>query len=282
VMHNLFLAYYPRKSYSILLKHKVDTDYIDNITYNVTDDSNYKKIIINTDNTYNNSSHYQLTKQSTLFSDGTTNETTYSYAHDKGNQKLITANMIGIPLETEVKKNSKTISKTETKYDDPLNLLPTSILSYDLQNTTISSTEATYDKYDEKGNLQQYTTKDGVSTTIIWGYNKTQPIAKIEGAKLSDIPQSLIDSIVNASDTDAVAGANNDETNLLNAFKDFRNSLPNYQISTYTYDPLIGVRSITSPSGIRESYIYDSANRLQKVIDVNGKVLKEMKYNYKN
>jgi YD repeat-containing protein len=53
-------------------------------------------------------------------------------------------------------------------------------------------------------------------------------------------------------------------------------------VTTYTYDPLIGVTSITPPSGIRESYIYDSANRLQKVIDVNGKVLKEMKYNYKN
>ncbi|MCL8538962.1 RHS repeat protein, partial [Chryseobacterium gallinarum] len=128
----------------------------------------------------------------------------------------------------------------------------------------------------------QYTTKDGISTVIIWGYNQTQPIAKIEGAKLSDIQQSLIDSIVNASNTDALAGVNNDETSFLSALNTFRNSLSGYQVTTYTYDPLIGVRSITPPSGIRESYIYDSANRLEKVIDANGKVLKEMKYNYKN
>jgi len=216
--------------------------------------------------------------------DNITTETSYQYAHDKSNQKLINANMIGIPLETEVKKNSKTISKTETKYDDPLNLLPTSVLSYDLQNATIASTEATYDKYDDKGNLQQYTTKSGVSTTIIWGYNKTQPIAKIEGAKLSDIPQSLIDSIVNASDNDAQTGTDASEQSLISALDLFRknSALASYQVSTYTYDPLIGVKSITPPSGIRESYIYDSANRLQKIIDVNGKVLKEMKYNYKN
>lgn len=114
------------------------------------------------------------------------------------------------------------------------------------------------------------------------GYNQTQPIAKIVGAKLSDISQSLIDSIVNASNIDAAAERNNDETNLLNTFKTFKDNLSSYQITTYTYDPLIGVRSITPPSGIRENYIYDSANRLEKVVDANGKIVKEMKYNYKN
>jgi YD repeat-containing protein len=52
-------------------------------------------------------------------------------------------------------------------------------------------------------------------------------------------------------------------------------------ISTYAYDPLIGVTSITPPSGVREIYKYDSANRLQSVVDVNGKILKEYQYNYK-
>jgi hypothetical protein len=84
-----------------------------------------------------------------------------------------------------------------------------------------------YDKYDSKGNLQQYTTKDGVSTVIIWGYNGTQPIAKIENAKLENIGQSFIDSIVNASNTDAAAERNNDETTLLNAFKTFKDNLSN-------------------------------------------------------
>ena len=231
-----------------------------------------------------------LLKQTVIHTNNDKNtETNYQYAHEKANQKLISANMIGIPLETSIvnKKDAndvsgKLISKSETKYDNPANLFPTSVLSYDLQNPTVSSTEVTYDKYDSKGNLQQYTTKEGISTTIIWGYNNTQPIAKVEGAKLSDISQSAIDAIVNASNTDASAVSNNDETSFLDALKTFKNSLPNYQITTYTYDPLIGVRSITPPSGIRELYKYDTANRLEKVIDINGKVLKEFKYNYKN
>jgi len=100
---------------------------------------------------------------------------------------------------------------------------------------------------------------------------------------LTDISQSLIDSIVTASNTDAAAAANNDETSILSVFNTFRNSLSNYQITMYTYDPLIGVRSITPPSGIREVYLYDSANRLKEIRENSqtGNLLKEFKYNYK-
>ncbi|MBB6372775.1 hypothetical protein HNP36_003908, partial [Chryseobacterium shigense] len=139
---------------------------------------------------------------------------------------------------------------------------------------------------DEKGNIQQYTSRSGVSTTIIWGYNKTQPIARIEGAKLSDITPSLIDNIVSASDNDAQLSTDASEQSLVSALDLFRNnsSLTAYPITTYTYDSLIGVTSITPPSGIREVYIYDTANRLKEVREnsVTGKMLKEYKYNYKN
>ncbi|MDR6516412.1 hypothetical protein [Chryseobacterium camelliae] len=221
--------------------------------------------------------------------------TTYSYAHEKGNQLMIDRNMIGIPLETvstqTIGNTTKTLSRSETIYPTSVptsqsgNLvLPLSVKSYDVLNNNASYTEATYDKYDSKGNLQQYTTKDGISTVIIWGYDHTQPIAKIEGAQLSGISQSLIDTIVNASNTDAQNGTETSEQNLISALDTFRSdaSLSGYQISTYTYDPLIGVRSITPPSGIREYYRYDTANRLEKVIDSDKKVLKEFKYNYKN
>ncbi|MCJ7935719.1 MAG: hypothetical protein MUW56_19355 [Chryseobacterium sp.] len=210
---------------------------------------------------------------------------------------MIDKNMLDIPLETETKQTTngitKTTSKIETIYPTSQSeantktsglVLPTSVKSYDLQNLANGSTEVSYDKYDSKGNLQQYTTKDGISTTIIWGYNQTQPIVKIEGAKWSDIQQSAIDIIVNASNTDATAAPNNDESAFLDILKTFRNNFPNYQVTTYTYNPLIGVTSITPPSGIRMVYLYDSANRLMEIREQNqtGKLLKEFKYNYKN
>ncbi|ASK32520.1 hypothetical protein CEY12_21600 [Chryseobacterium sp. T16E-39] len=222
--------------------------------------------------------------------DNSVSETTYQYAHEKGNQKLINANMIGIPLETSVveKPNvtvaGKTVSRSETKYDDPAHLFPTSILSYNVLNSE-SSTEVTYNKYDTKGNIQQYTTKDGIPTAIVWGYNNTQPIAKVEGVSYDQLVNlGIITAIVNASNADASNPAN--EPALITALDTFRKNsgLSAYQVSTYTYDPLIGVTSITAPSGIREVYIYDTANRLKEIRQDSktGNLIKEFKYNYKN
>lgn len=256
--------------YGFNLPTKVDiTDFIDG-----------QELIKTIGSYYEEPSHNQLTSQTITFPDLATQETTYSYAHEKNNQKLIAANMVGIPLQTEVKKNGKTISKTEIKYDDPLNFLPSSVLSYDRQSPTISQTELTYDIYDTKGNLLQYTTKSGIATVIIWGYNQTQPIAKIEGATYVQV-QNLAGAIITASNNDATDPTK--EGLLLTALDNFRKepTLANYQISTYTYNPLIGITSVTPPSGIREVYKYDTANRLQSIVDTDGKILKEYKYNYK-
>ncbi len=240
-----------------------------------------------TEYNYTSPSHYQLTNQKTIFPDGSSQLTNYKYAHEKPNQKLIDANIVGIPLITETKRDGKTISKTETDYPTSLPdvqtgnlLLPKSVSSLDLITGNMG-TEVTYNQYDSHGNLLQYTTKSGVSTAIIWGYNNTQPIAKVEGATYAQV-SGLASAIISASDIDASAGAGNDESSFLGIMKTFRGALSNYQVTTYTYDPLIGVRSITPPSGIREVYIYDTANRLKEVRDVNGDILKEYQYNYKH
>ncbi len=225
------------------------------------------------------------TKKKTEFSDGTIQETSYQYAHEKGNTKLINANMIAMPLETTIitKKNTsdpgETVSKTENLYDNASHKYPTSVKLFDFQN--IASTEVTYDLYDSKGNLQQYTTKDGIVTSIIWGYNATQPIAKITGVPYSTA-SALASGIITASASDAANPAN--EGALIDLLDVFRknSAFQNAQVSTYTYDPLIGVTTITPPSGIREVYKYDNANRLIEIKDVNGKLLKEFKYNYKH
>ncbi|WP_315055696.1 hypothetical protein [Chryseobacterium indoltheticum] len=269
-----------------------------NMTNSVSKDYNNGSYIQTVNNILFNARDLPIKKE-TILPSQEINETLYSYAHEKGNQLMIDKNIIGIPLETETKRNGKTISKVETVYavnqteaDAKSSgfVLPYKVNSTDFLN--VVSTEVTYDKYDTKGNLQQYTTKDGISTTIIWGYNQTQPIAKIEGAKLSDIAQSLIDNIVSGSNTDAAAASGNDEMALLSALNTFRTngSLSEYQITTYTYDLLVGVRSITPPSGIREVYVYDSANRLKEIKqqekDTAGnliyKTVKEFQYNYKH
>ena len=297
------------------LEKETNTDYIDGVpvtfynNYNEflaidslnLSESSYRKLITVTDYEYSGMPvHNQLTKQKISFSDNSLTETTYAYAHEKGNQYLIGKNMIGIPLETTVIKKSdstaitfKQLAKTEIIYPVSQSEADTKTsglaLPYEVKSTDflgVNSVEATYDLYDLKGNLLQYTGKNGIPTVIIWGYNGTQPIAKITGVDYDSLGSSLITDIVSASDTDATAATNNDETTFLGLLDAFRkhSSLCSYQITTYTYDPLIGVRSITPPSGIREVYLYDSANRLKEIRENNaaGKLIKEFKYNYKH
>jgi len=298
---NLYIAAYPLSSYYYHLVNASRKNYFDDVPLDTEDDSSYKKMETITEYHYNNASHNQLTGQKTTYPDSSYQTTDYSYASEKGNTYLEGKNMIGIPLLTQTSKTingaTKTISKTETIYPNSeqqakeriLNNtenkdipLPRNVLSYGLDNNS-PDLEASYDYYDNKGNLLQYTTKTGIPTAIVWGYNNTQPIAKIEGATYSQV-SSLASAIISASDTDASAGVNNDESSFFGVMKTFRDSLPNYQVTTYTYDPLVGVRSITPPNGVRQVYIYDIANRLMEVREHNatGNLLKEYQYNYKH
>ncbi|WP_027388055.1 hypothetical protein [Chryseobacterium gregarium] len=302
-LDNYYVGAISLPSYSSFLNTTVSKEYLEDVPVMTTDDSPYKKIITTTEYTYDNPEK-QLSKNSTVLQDNTILETSYLYAHEKSNQKLITANMIGIPLETTtIKKQNandagKIVSKTEVVYPDQNNyptaqagslLLPLSVKSAD-QLTGVMSTEASYDKYDEKGNILQYTTRDGIPVTIVWGYNKTQPIAKIEGITYDQLTSlASPTAIVTASDNDAADPSK--EGLLLEALNSFRKNsqLTDKKVTTYTYDPLIGVTSITPPSGIRQVFAYDTANRLKetKVRSKNSagaytdKKAAEYKYNYK-
>ncbi|WP_080780247.1 hypothetical protein [Chryseobacterium phocaeense] len=228
-------------------------------------------------------SHHQVTSKKATMSDGSITEISYQYAIEQNNSEMITANMIGVPLQTEEKENGKTISKTKTVYaKNTLTnnlILPVSVQKFDKDNTSSAKNSITYNRYDTKGNVLQYTTKESFPTAIIWGYNNTLPIARVEGATYQQIQSFAADIIAKSNDdTDAVK-----ESLLINAMDSFRNqdAFKRFSITTYTYDPLIGVTSVTPSTGVREFYKYDAAGRLQSVVDVNNNILKELQYNYK-
>lgn len=237
---------------------------------------------------------FNVIYKKTTESDGTVNEQniTYPWGIYLTDPRLWDAGAISIPLVVENKKNGKVVSKSETKFENTSHFYPTSLLNYLPNNPSLSVKQMSYDIYDDKGNPVQYTAfpevaSTGTPTTIIWGYNKTMPIAKIEGAKLSDIPGSLITAIVNASNNDANASAAQEETAekaLIDALNSFKNdqALKDFMITCYTYNPLIGTTTVIPPSGIMEFYKYDAYNRLKKVVDVNGNTVKEHLYNNKN
>ncbi|UUW10969.1 DUF5977 domain-containing protein [Flavobacterium plurextorum] len=265
-----------------------------NYFYNSSNDLT-GKIVSSTTFNYGNPSHLQLTSQITTNSIGETLETKYFYALDSKMvskpfiPELKSAYMIGIVLDKQNFKGGTKISEQLTNYDKSVetnNLLLPRFVYINKGQAEIdlnSDRKITYDLYDEKGNILQYTPENGIPVSIIWGYNKTQPIAKIENAAYSTIPSQTISTLQTLSnaDNDNCMSENCTEQLLRNALNEFRIALPNVFISTYTYNPLVGVTSITDVKGMTSYYEYDSFDRLKFLKDKDLNVIQKYCYNYK-
>jgi len=226
-------------------------------------------------------------------SDGTDNYSTELYHPTNQHVNLVNANILDVILGIRKTKNNIIISHNITDYNNGLFPAYEFITSPVQQNT--KEGKISYDFYDDKGNLVGYKNSNEVPVSIIYGYNQTLPIAILEGISYSALLQEIYYTHTGTpasdiNDLNIVKLSNLDvdtpsEQKLIKALDKFRvdSMFDGYQckITTYTYNTLVGVTSVTPPSGIREIRTYDNSNKLEKVVDGNGKLLNEYKYNYK-
>ncbi len=282
-----------------------------------TTETNYfdgKELSNKTEYFYNYEKHYQLkkTKQTNSKGDVLLSETVYpqdktttlSFAENK-----LETNHRFVPIESytyqDLNKdgigiNTELLSSQKTVYDNTtwpgLNLISkVQTLKGIPSATNVLEDRVVYHAYDAKGNPTEISKKDGTHIVYIWGYNQTQPIAKIENATLSQVNLAIstlhsdYNTLVKIQDA---SNADNDRTigevgkegvlrTALGALRIVLN-LSESQITTFTYDLLIGVTSVTDPRGQVIYYEYDSFNRLWLVKDSEGNILKENQYNYKD
>jgi YD repeat-containing protein len=185
-------------------------------------------------------------------------------------------------LETSQWKDNELIAASYTSYDfvtipGDQDVQPSSIYKVNLQNPVSSHTVAsntnssvTIDSdYTEEatiiykdGNPVQVIRRDGVNTSYIWGHNNTLPIAKAIGVDYNTLSAAY-----------SAVGGN------LSSLRSHA-SLAQALVSTYTYDPLIGMTSQTDPAGIVTYYEYDDFGRLKNVKDAEGNILQHTEYHY--
>lgn len=147
-------------------------------------------------------------------------------------------------------------------------------------------TEYNFWLYDSNaGNPLVFEKTNGLGTVLIWGYNKSKIIAKFENFDdISSITQAVIDNLQSLSnnDDDNCKDSGCNEQLLRNELNNLRVSHPKALITTYTYDPLIGVTSITDPKGKVVYYEYDDMGRLKCTRDHDNNIEKVYHYNFKN
>jgi YD repeat-containing protein len=126
-------------------------------------------------------------------------------------------------------------------------------------------------KYDQFDNLLEGHTENGITTSVIYGYNKTKVIAKIANASYTQIAAAL-----NKTEAQVLELTESNITEI----DSLRTQLPLANVTTYTHIPLVGVSTIKDARGKVTSYSYDSFGRLAQVKDDSGAILTENTYNY--
>lgn len=244
-------------------------------------DENGSNPVVTTTNFYfDNDQHLQLTRTKVTNSKGQEILTTNKYPGDMTGQvytDMVNLNIITplINTKTDIVNAPSNIPVSEEQIDysntGNNNYVPTSVQKAVKGNSLES--EGTIDVYDAKGNILQFTSKAGIVTSVIWGYDYRYPVAQIVGAAYSSAVAQLTGGSVTALQS-------MDGAALRTEINQIRTNIPSASVTTYTYVPKAGVSSITEPNNRTNSYEYDSFNRLFVILDQDGNVIKKNEYIY--
>ena len=236
---------------------------------------------------YSYNSYHLLSEKTTSFSDGIVHKESYKYSSDFAsttpfNSLIENYNMVEMSVLLEkfdITGPTIQLAGTANEFTADGNIYKT--YAFDRGIGSNAST-ASYipANYEEKatftiiGGVPRYVSKkDGILTCYIWDSRNKYLLATVSNTSKFEMG-SYVTNPLNLSNE-------NDSTVML-YFNNMRTALPNAQITSYTYKPLVGVSSVTDPKGDFFKYHYDFIGRLKFIKDKEGNLLSEHQYNYRN
>lgn len=141
--------------------------------------------------------------------------------------------------------------------------------------------------YSPNGNPREVISNDKLHTVYLWGYGDRYPIAEIKNATLAQV-ETAVSSVFGMTSSALARNAVPDAAKLKALRK--HTSLSKAQVTVFTHLPLIGVASITDPTGKTLYYEYDGLGRLKRnyyyenntMQESEKRVLQEYDYHYRN
>ena len=222
---------------------------------------------------YTNTEYYDYNDKDLLTSKSTMSNwfksISYTYPSTSANapeieRRLRSRNMTAAVLQqkTRIVPNDTPIDVSGNKFDyaafafgDTL-LLPSRLyrLNANYSGSSFEEVEQVL-AYSANGNPLEVVDQSGMHTVYLWGYDDRYLIAEIKNATSSTVNAALS------------ALSNN-----VDALRTYP-SLANSMVTTWTYKPLVGVTSQTTPSGMTTYYDYDGLGRLKEVYRYEGNVV---------
>lgn len=265
-------------------------------------------LIEETEYYYDNPNKYTTGRKIKKLSDGTVlaEQTTYPEDYLSGNfiADLLGKNMTSFPIEKISYRNGNIISGEFLNYNisgqiSTVDHLEDNIAITDFKlsnkgtngkytpdtpNTIISKDNRYKQKfaliYDSYGNIKNIVPQAAFPIVYLWSYSGRYPIAEIKNATLTEVT-AVLNSVFGVNSVDALSAlATPNEGKLKDG--SLQRSLPDALVTTYTYQPLVGLLTVTNPSGTTVYYEYDTFGRLKRTKDVDGKTIQEYDYHYQN
>lgn len=133
----------------------------------------------------------------------------------------------------------------------------------------VTDTVVTYSEYTPTGQVRRYMLKGEQGTYLYWAYNDHYLVGRAVGGNNHQYYVSYDN--VNCFNRDYMVGA----------FNNGRSHDSYASITSYTYDPVRGVTSVTDPRGNTVYYDYDASLRLSATLDLFRKTVSTYDYHFR-